>query len=104
MTITAKFSTICPVCGQRITTGQQVNWTRGSAAQHVSCPSAVGGSRDSLIARASRGDTRAMDELDGYDMRALDRKASRPYDRIDEIMNRPRGRQIVRNDGPAWDN
>ena len=41
MTITAKFSTICPVCGQRIATGQKVNWIRGSAAQHVSCPVAA---------------------------------------------------------------
>ena len=37
MTITAKFSTICPCCNTRITAGSKVEWTKGSPARHVAC-------------------------------------------------------------------
>ena len=37
MTITAKFSTICPCCNVRIAAGTKVEWTKGSPARHVAC-------------------------------------------------------------------
>lgn len=37
MTITAKFASVCPHCGTRITPGTQVEWSRGSQARHVAC-------------------------------------------------------------------
>jgi len=38
VTITAKFSSNCPDCGNRIEAGTQVNWTPGSKATHITCP------------------------------------------------------------------
>lgn len=58
MTITAKFSTICPCCNGRIEVGSKVEWSKGSKARHVSC---AGGS--STAARPSRragGSTRSL--------------------------------------------
>ena len=37
MTITAKFSTICPCCSKSIAPGSKVEWTKGSPARHVTC-------------------------------------------------------------------
>jgi len=37
MTITAKFASVCPCCGERIQPGTTVEWQRGSAARHVAC-------------------------------------------------------------------
>lgn len=42
MTITAKFSTICPCCNQRIEAGSKVEWTKGSKARHVACAAKPG--------------------------------------------------------------
>lgn len=39
MTITARYASTCPTCSCAITPGQQVEWTRGSAARHVDCGS-----------------------------------------------------------------
>lgn len=45
MTITARFSSQCPVCGQRIGKGSRVEWERGSMARHVECCGQTGGER-----------------------------------------------------------
>jgi len=37
MTITAKFSSICPCCNGRINAGEKVEWSRGRKARHVRC-------------------------------------------------------------------
>lgn len=37
MIITAKFASTCPVCGARISTGEKVEWAKGSPARHVRC-------------------------------------------------------------------
>ncbi len=42
MTITAKFSTVCPSCGARIEAGEKVEWAKGSKARHVRCVTAGG--------------------------------------------------------------
>ena len=42
MTITAKFSTICPCCNGRISAGDKVEWTKGTKARHVACAGAPG--------------------------------------------------------------
>jgi hypothetical protein len=44
MIISAKFSSVCPDCGQRIAVGAKVNWSRGAKARHVNCPIATEGS------------------------------------------------------------
>lgn len=38
MTITAKFSGTCKKCGGHIATGSQIEWSKGSGAQHTTCP------------------------------------------------------------------
>jgi hypothetical protein len=38
MTITAKFESRCPKCGELIIPGSKVNWERGRPASHVACP------------------------------------------------------------------
>lgn len=42
MTITAKFNSVCPCCGNRISAGEKVEWTKGSKAHHVACASKPG--------------------------------------------------------------
>lgn len=37
MTITAKFSSFCPRCHQRIEAGERVEWNPGEKARHASC-------------------------------------------------------------------
>jgi hypothetical protein len=37
MTITAKFPSRCSSCGQPITPGQKIEWTKGSPVRHTSC-------------------------------------------------------------------
>lgn len=37
MTITARFSSICPICKCPISIGAQVNWVKGNKATHTSC-------------------------------------------------------------------
>lgn len=37
MTITAKFSSICPCCNGRIEAGTKVEWSKGSKARHITC-------------------------------------------------------------------
>ncbi len=37
MTITAKFSTVCPRCGQRIQVGEKIEWEKGKKATHLVC-------------------------------------------------------------------
>jgi endogenous inhibitor of DNA gyrase (YacG/DUF329 family) len=41
MTITAKFSSTCPVCHGRIAAGERVSWQRGQRAQHLGCGNAA---------------------------------------------------------------
>jgi len=41
MTITAKYASKCPHCGQTIQPGEQVEWTRGTPAAHTRCPAAA---------------------------------------------------------------
>src|SRR5262245_17094952 len=36
-TITAKYRSSCGVCGQRITPGTQIEYTRGQPARHLDC-------------------------------------------------------------------
>lgn len=38
MRINARFSSICPACHRSIEVGTQVEWTKGSQARHVACP------------------------------------------------------------------
>lgn len=42
MTITAKFSSICPCCNNRIEAGTKVEWTKGNKARHVACATQSG--------------------------------------------------------------
>lgn len=37
MTITARFSSVCPACSQKIQPGQPVEWARGQKARHAAC-------------------------------------------------------------------
>lgn len=37
MTITAKFAATCTACQQRITPGQQIEWSKGAPVRHTSC-------------------------------------------------------------------
>jgi len=37
MTITAKFASRCAACGQTITPGTKIEWTKGSPVRHTSC-------------------------------------------------------------------
>lgn len=37
MTITAKFSSVCPICNQKINKGDKVEWKKGEKAKHVAC-------------------------------------------------------------------
>lgn len=37
MTITARFASRCATCGQPIRAGEQIEWTKGAPARHVSC-------------------------------------------------------------------
>ena len=41
MTISAKFSTICPVCHGRIAIGDEIEWSKGSPAKHEACDRAA---------------------------------------------------------------
>jgi len=41
MIITARFSSTCPKCGQFIDAGSKVEWSKGSRATHVKCPTAT---------------------------------------------------------------
>ena len=50
MVIVAKFASTCPQCNLRIAVGERVNWTKGSAAFHVTCPQPSG---DNLDERAA---------------------------------------------------
>lgn len=38
MTITAKYSSVCVACKQRIAVGSKVSWSRGCPATHIVCP------------------------------------------------------------------
>lgn len=38
MTITAKYTSRCPLCSNSITPGDQVEWQRGEKARHTKCP------------------------------------------------------------------
>jgi hypothetical protein len=38
MTISAKFASQCPVCGQRIYVGTKIEWSKGERARHTICP------------------------------------------------------------------
>ena len=40
MTITAKFSGKCSVCGGAISVGARVEWTKGEGARHTTCAGA----------------------------------------------------------------
>ena len=42
MTITARFPGRCSRCGGVIAVGQQIDWTRGGASSHVTCPERPG--------------------------------------------------------------
>jgi uncharacterized OB-fold protein len=39
MTITARYASRCASCGQAVTPGQQIEWTKGSPARHTDCQS-----------------------------------------------------------------
>lgn len=43
MVIRAKFNSRCPKCGQYINAGDEVNWTKGEKATHVTCPATTNG-------------------------------------------------------------
>lgn len=38
MEITAKFNSICPVCGTSINVGDKCEWEKGRKARHIECP------------------------------------------------------------------
>lgn len=50
MVISAKFSSRCAACGGPIHAGDRVEWSKGSAARHVSC----GGGRAKAVASSRR--------------------------------------------------
>src|SRR5688572_29691290 len=43
MTITARFSSICPVCRTEIAAGARVEWNRGERARHLACANPAAG-------------------------------------------------------------
>lgn len=38
MTITAKFASRCATCGETITPGTKIEWTKGAPVRHTACP------------------------------------------------------------------
>lgn len=58
MIITAKYESTCPTCRQPIRTGSEVEWTRGSQAQHVACANGAPASA-AAPARGTTGRRRA---------------------------------------------
>jgi hypothetical protein len=41
MVIVAKFASVCPCCGMRLSVGDKVEWSKGEKARHVSCSAPV---------------------------------------------------------------
>jgi predicted nucleic acid-binding Zn ribbon protein len=83
MTITAKFPSICPVCGGAISPGQQVEWERGQKARHTDCGAAAS-------APAAPAAPRAI---------TVERVGRRSYFRGDTL----RVRGMLRARGAHWD-
>lgn len=49
MTITAKFASRCGSCGQPVTPGQKIEWTKGAPVRHTVC----GGSTPSNVVKVT---------------------------------------------------
>jgi hypothetical protein len=56
MSITARYSSVCPTCNQPISPGDQVEWQRGAKAIHVVCP--AGTASAAPAAKAARKTSR----------------------------------------------
>ena len=54
MTITAKFASRCGSCGQPVSPGQQIEWTKGSPVRHTSCGASTGAPAATQSARPAR--------------------------------------------------
>lgn len=63
MTITAKFASRCCSCGQAITPGTKIEWTKGSPVRHTSC-----GATSATPAASARGRGKNWDpsRFNGY--------------------------------------
>ncbi len=83
MKITAKYASECPACHVRIAVGSQVEWSRGSAARHVTC-----GPVTAVAKAAHRGAFRSTRRsgagqaarVPGYSSYCTDRPSCRCYD------------------------
>lgn len=67
MTITAKFASRCGSCGQPVTPGQKIEWTKGAPVRHTVC----GGSTPTNVvkvtpAAAGRGGRSNQSDPDMY--------------------------------------
>ena len=83
MTITAKYASTCPTCGQGIRPGDQVAWARGEKARHAAC---AGGAADTSTAPMPRSIT-------------VERVGRRSYLRGDTLPVRG----LLRDGGCHWD-
>jgi len=65
MTITAKFASRCASCGQTVTPGQQIEWTKGSPVRHTTC----GASTSAQATQSARPARRSLTNGDIYTAR-----------------------------------
>ena len=86
MTITAKFSSVCPSCGGAISPGQQVEWEKGQKARHTDCSTAAAAPASPAAPAAPRAIT-------------VERVGRRSYFRGDTLSVR----NLLRSGGAHWD-
>jgi hypothetical protein len=70
MTITAKYQGRCAHCGQAITPGQQIEWTRDQPARHASCTRQTGAEILAQIVDRRSAHGRLL-PLSGYDAQLI---------------------------------
>jgi hypothetical protein len=69
MTITARFSSVCPACSGRIRAGEQINWRKGTKATHLDCgtgPAALGAASSGRHCPDCSGPISAWELRKGY--------------------------------------
>jgi hypothetical protein len=59
MTITAKYASRCPDCGDSIHVGAQIEWKKGAPARHAACAGTGGTKSERAFSRARRRDDAA---------------------------------------------
>lgn len=62
MTITAKYASRCASCGQTITPGTTIEWTKGGPVRHTSC----GGATSTEASTPKRGKNWDPSRFNGY--------------------------------------